>query len=236
MNGPNRLPNVDKSHPEQTGKLLLLSEFDIFCDLTADEVKEIGGMISMTTASKGHIFYRPEEQAEVLFLLKAGKVNVYTINADGKRLLIETIGPGTFFGEMSLTAQHMHRAYAEAAEDSLICVLSRGDLERLLLRKPQIAIRLLNAIGSRLEEARAKLEETTFHNAKARVCRTVIRLTRGSNELFGMTHQELADAAGLSRETVTNILGHLQTGGILELGTKRIAVIDRAGLELAAEI
>lgn len=188
----------------------------------------------MITSKKGHIFYRPDEQAEVLFLLKRGKVQVYILTAEGKRLVIETIGPGMFFGEMPLTAQTMHQAFAEAVEDSVICVLSRGDLERLLLQKPQVALRLLNSLSHSLEETRTKLEETAFQNATARVCRSLLRLAQGTSEL-DLTHQELADSIGLYRETVTNVLNRLQAQGIVELGKKKIVILDRAGLEKAAE-
>lgn len=218
-----------------TLKLLLLSQMDIFRDLSQEEMQGIGGMVNMITCKKGHTFYRPDEQTEVLFLLKKGKVQVYSLTAEGKRLVIETIAPGTFFGDMPLTAQSMHQAFAEAAEDSLICVLSRSDMERLLLQKPQVALRLLDALSSRLQETRTKLEETTFLNATARVCRSILRLAPGTSELSGLTHQELADTTGLYRETVTNVLNRLQAQGLVELGIKKIVILDRAGLQKTAE-
>ncbi len=212
-------------------KLNLLSMVDIFQDLSEDEIKEINAMVNMVTVKKGRVFYRPEEEAEVLFLLKKGKVQVYTITADGKRLVIENIGPGTFFGEMPLTAQSIHQAYAEAAEESLVCVLSKGDLERLLTQRPLVAIRLLEVLSQRLAETRTKLEETTFRNATERVCRALLRLAGENRELSGLTHQELADSTGLYRETVTNVLNRLQAQGLVELGKRKIIILDRAGLE-----
>ena len=220
---------------EPSLKLHLLSKVDIFRDLSQDEIHTIEGMVNMVTCKKGYIFYRPEEEAEVLFLLKMGKVQVYTLTSEGKRLLIETIGPGTFFGEMPLTAQSMHQAFAEAIEDSLICVLSRGDMERLLLQKPQVALRLVDSLSRRLEETRTRLEEATFQNATARVCRALFRLTRETSELSGLTHQELADSTGLYRETVTNVLNRLQSQRLVELGKKKIIILDRERLEDTAQ-
>lgn len=105
------MSNLEPSLPGQetqagsTLKLLLLSQMDIFRDLSQEEMQGIGGMVNMITCKKGHTFYRPDEQTEVLFLLKKGKVQVYSLTAEGKRLVIETIGPGTFFGDMPLTAK-----------------------------------------------------------------------------------------------------------------------------------
>ncbi len=224
------------SWEEPSLKLHLLSMVDIFRDLSQEEIQEVNSMVSMITLKKGRILYRPEEEAEVLFLLKKGKIQVYSLTAEGKRLIIETISPGTFFGEMPLTAQSMHQTFAETTEDSLVCVLSRGDLERLLQSKPRVAVRLVEVLSRRLEETRVKLEEATFRNAAARVCRTLLRLAQGTAVLSGLTHQELADSTGLYRETVTNVLNRLQVQGLVELGKKKIVILNRAGLEAAAQI
>lgn len=215
---------------EPSLKLNLLSKLDIFRDLSDDEIQEIEGMVKMVTCKKGHVFFHPDDKAEVLFMLKKGKVQVYTISPEGKRLIVETIGPGTFFGEMSLTAQSMHELFAESVEDSLICVLSRSDIEMLLLQKPQVAIRLLDAVSQRLQETRFKFEETALHNATVRVCRTLFRLSQETSRLK-MTHQELADSTGLFRETVTNILDELQSRGLVELSRKKIVILDRSEMQ-----
>ncbi len=220
---------------EAARKLNLLSMVDIFQDLTQEEVEEINKMVKMVTIKKGHVLYRPEEEAEVLFLLKKGKVQAYTLTAEGKRLIIETIDPGTFFGEMPLIAQSMHQTFAEATENSLVCVLSRGDLERLLQRRPKVAVRLVEILSRRLEETRTRLEEATFQNATARVCRALFRLTQETSELSGLTHQELADTTGLYRETVTNVLNRLQSQRLVELGKKKIVILDRVRLEDTAQ-
>lgn len=216
-------------------KLHLLSKVDIFRDLSEEEVREVEGMVDMVTCKKGRVFYRPEDKVEVLFLLKRGKVQVYSLTAEGKRLIIETLGPGTFFGEMPLTAQRIHQVYAEAIEDSLICVLSRADMKRLLLQKPQVALRLVETLSQRLEETRDRLEEATFTNATAKVCRALLRIAKGTSELAGLTHQELADSTGLYRETVTKVLNRLRVEGLVELGNRRIVILNGHGLEEAAQ-
>ena len=103
----------------------------------------------------------------------------------------------------------MHQTFAEATEYSLVCMLSRGNLERLLQRKPMVAVRLVEVLSRRLEETRTRLEESTFRNSTARVCRGLLRLAQENSELPGLTHQELADSVGLYRETVTKALNRL---------------------------
>ncbi|MCB0054089.1 MAG: cyclic nucleotide-binding domain-containing protein, partial [Caldilinea sp.] len=108
-----------------------LSELAVFQDLSPREMEELNRITTMSTVQKGRVFYRPEEPGEVLFILKEGKVQLYRISPEGKKLVITTLGSHTLFGEMALLGAKMHNTFAEAVEDCLICVMSRNDLERL---------------------------------------------------------------------------------------------------------
>ena len=77
-----------------TQKLEYLSMVDIFQDLSPDEVANIDQMTTMSTCKAGRIFYMPDETGEVLFLLKKGRVQLYRISPDGKKLVVATLGPG----------------------------------------------------------------------------------------------------------------------------------------------
>ena len=129
-------------------KMRYLSELMVFQDLTAREMEDLNRITTMSTVQKGKVFYRPEEPGEVLFILKEGRVQLYRISPEGKKLVITTLGDHTLFGEMALLGTKMHNTFAEAIEDCLICVMSRTDLERLILSKPQVALRLLEITGS----------------------------------------------------------------------------------------
>jgi len=220
---------------KQLMKLTLISKLDIFRDLSDEEVEQVEAMVRMTYCKAGHVFFSPDEKVEVLYMLKKGKVQIYTINQDGRRLIIDTLGPGTFFGEMSLTAQSMQESFAEAIEDSLICVLDRSDIEALIMYKPIVAVRLLDIVSQRLRLTRLRFEETVLQSATIRVCSTLLRLSQDSL-LIRMTHQELADTTGLFRETVTTILDELQLSGILELSRKKISIKDRSELQRITEM
>ncbi|HDP77218.1 MAG TPA: Crp/Fnr family transcriptional regulator [Mesotoga infera] len=220
---------------KQLMKLTLISKLDIFRDLTDEEVEQVEAMVRMIDCKAGHVFFSPDEKVEVLYMLKKGKVQIYTINQDGRRLIIDTLGPGTFFGEMSLTAQSMQESFAEAIEDSLICVLGRSDIEALIMYKPIVAVRLLDIVSQRLRLTRLRFEETVLQSATIRVCSTLLRLSQDSL-LIRMTHQELADTTGLFRETVTTILDELQLSGILELSRKKISIKDRSELQRITEM
>lgn len=218
-------------------KLRYLSELTVFQDLSPREMQELNRIITMSTVPRGRVFYRPEEPGEVLFILKEGRVQLYRISPEGKKLVITTLGPHTLFGEMALLGTKMHNTFAEAIDDCLICVMSRTDLERLILNKPQVALRILEVTGKRLREAEERLENMAFKGIPARLASLLLRLAeeQGNDEIAGLTHQDLAESVGTYRETATQVLNDLKAQGLIEIGRKRIKVLDVARLSEIAE-
>lgn len=223
--------------PQPAEKMKYLSELAVFQDLTAREMEELNRITTMSTVSRGRVFYRPEEPGEVLFILKEGRVQLYRISPEGKKLVITTLGPHTLFGEMALLGTKMHNTFAEAVEDCLICVMSRNDLERLILSKPQVALRILEITGKRLREAEERLESMAFKGIPARLASLLLRLAdeQGGDEVRGLTHQDLAESVGTYRETATQVLNDLKTQGLIEIGRKRISILEREDLQEIAE-
>ncbi len=222
---------------QPTEKMRYLSEMAVFQDLTPREMEELNRITTMSTVRKGRVFYRPEEPGEVLFILKEGRVQLYRISPEGKKLIITTLGPHTLFGEMALLGTRMHNTFAEAVEDCLICVMSRADLERLILSKPKVALRILEITGRRLREAEERLESMAFKGIPARLASLLLRLAdeQGRDEVRGLTHQDLAEMVGTYRETATQVLNELKSQGLIEIGRKRIRILDREGLQDVAE-
>jgi len=218
-------------------KMRYLSELTVFQDLTAREMEDLNRITTMSTVQKGRVFYRPEEPGEVLFILKEGRVQLYRISPEGKKLVITTLGDHTLFGEMALLGTKMHNTFAEAVEDCLICVMSRTDLERLILSRPQVALRILEITGKRLREAEERLESMAFKGIPARLASLLLRLSseQESDEVTGMTHQDLAESVGTYRETATQVLNDLKSQGLIEIGRKRIQLLDKEALFELAE-
>jgi CRP/FNR family transcriptional regulator, cyclic AMP receptor protein len=219
-------------------KMRYLSEMAVFQDLTPREMEELNRITTMSTVARGRVFYRPEEPGEVLFILKEGRVQLYRISPEGKKLVITTLGPHTLFGEMALLGTRMHNTFAEAVDDCLICVMSRTDLERMILSKPRVALRILEITGKRLREAEERLENMAFKGIPARLASLLMRLSeeQESDTISGLTHQDLAESVGTYRETATQVLNDLKSQGLIEIGRKRITILDKEALWEVAEM
>jgi CRP/FNR family cyclic AMP-dependent transcriptional regulator len=222
---------------QPSDKFGYLKMVDIFQDLTEQEIEEIDRATTITTGRRGKLFYMPQDTSEVLFLLKEGHVQLYRISPDGKKLVIATVGPGSIFGEMALIGQGMHNTFAEAIEDCVLLVMSREDVERLLVTKPKVALRIFEVLGSRLRDTESRLEEIAFKGIPARLASLLLHLAdaQGGQTIGGMTHQDLGERIGTYRETTTQTLNSFKTAGLIDIGRKRIEILDRGGLESIAE-
>jgi CRP-like cAMP-binding protein len=214
-----------------------LQDSELFRDLSPRDMAELERVTTLTAVPRGRVFYRPEDPGERLFLLRAGRVQLYRISPEGKKLVIATLGPGALFGEMALLGQQMHNAFAEAMEDCSIMVMSRADLERLMLNDATIGRRILALTRKRLSDAEARLEDMAFKGIPARLASLLLRLAadQGDTSINGLTHQDLAETIGTYRETATQVLNDLKTDGLIEIGRKRITILDVERLRTIAE-
>src|SRR5713226_7769098 len=209
---------------------------DIFCDLSPAAMAAFERQTEMRTCRKGQLLYSQEDRAEVLFLLKRGRVQLYRLTPSGKRLELAVIEPGAFFGEMPLVGESLRHTFAEATEDSLICVMSRSDIERLMRERSEVALRMIEVLSRRLALCEARLEEMAYRSVPARIAAVLLRLSQGQvGEAVPITHQELGDMIGALRESVTKVLDDFQRAGLLELSRGRVILRDVVGLQARLE-
>jgi CRP-like cAMP-binding protein len=205
-------------------KLTYLKGTELFQDFTPEQLEPFHHTIRMATCRAGHVFYRPGETGEAMFLLKEGSAQLYRLSPDGRKFVFAEVPPSSIFGEMTCIGQAMYECFAEATTDAVICTLSRTDVQRLILAYPQFALRLIETIGRRVVEAERQLEGLAF---KAVVPRLAEFLQRESRDglLEGLSHQEIAERLGVHRETATYALNELKAQGVVEIGRRRIRVI-----------
>ncbi len=227
---------MQPTYPEKIG---YLSSIQVFRDLTPGELAEMDRQITMSTCHAGKIFYMPEDSGEVLFLLKKGRVQLYRIAPNGKKLVVATLGPGSIFGEMSMVGQGMHNTFAEAVDECILCVMSRSDVERLVREKPDVAFRFVEAMGERLSQLETRLEDIAFKSIPARLASLLLQIDEeqgGSRVVAGYTHQDFSEMLGTYRETVTQTLNDFKADGLIEIGRKKVTLLDIPALQEIAEL
>jgi CRP/FNR family cyclic AMP-dependent transcriptional regulator len=213
-----------------------LSSIDVFRDLPRSDVECLAQTTRMITCPRGKVVHRAGESNEARGLVQIVRESAGGKRAGGKRLISTVLGPHTFFGEMALVGQRFPQdSTAEAGEEALICVLSRKDLERLVLQHPKVGLRFLEQLSARLIETEAIVEDFAFKSVPARLAGAVLRLVETSQDgTLRASHQELADMIAAYRETVTLALDELQTRGLVNLSRRSIEILGRAALEKLA--
>jgi len=220
--------------------LWCMSEVDIFTDLNDREMAAIAGAAPMRQFAPGEILYAPPQPMETLFILKQGRIRIFRVSPDGRALTTAIITPGTIFGEMLLLGQQMHDNFAEALDKVTVCVMSRADVQRLLLSDARIAARISEILGHRVSQLERRLSDTVFKSVPERIATTLCLLAdEEPRRLLGrgiqiqLTHELVAALAGTSRETTTKILNEYADQGLVNLGRGRITITDLR--RLAAE-
>ncbi|CAN5768922.1 Crp/Fnr family transcriptional regulator [soil metagenome] len=228
--------------PEE--KVRLLSMMEVLESLSQEELKELSQRVPDTHVEKGRIFYTPEEKSERLFMLKKGRVRLYTVAPDGRELTLAIVDAGQVFGEMALTAQQLRGAYAEAMEPVVVCAMSRNQLEELVRDKPEVGIKLISILSERLSLYESRMEDIGLKEVPARLASLILRLidsegvmTRAGVKIPNRyTHEQLAAMIGSKRETVTRALGQLQDLGAVEIRRRKIHITDLGCLERTATL
>lgn len=208
----------------------VLREFDLFRDLDDEEVAAIGAAAPMQTIPAGQQLYSPVTPTQVLFILKAGRVRLYVIGVDGRTLTTAIVDPGQLFGEMVPLGQSLADTHAETLEPCVVCLMGRGDVDRLLLSDPRIAARIAEILGRRIAELENRLSDTVLKTAPDRIASALARMADRDGASIRLTHEQLADLVGTTRETVTKVLGDLAVRGLVQLRRGRIVVIGRSAL------
>lgn len=211
-----------------------LQRVDIFRDLSREEISALFEGVMLRQCPAGTVFFTPDHPSEQLFILKEGQVELYRLTPGGKRLLTRRIGPSTVFGEMGLLGQSLQGCFAEATEDSLVCIATREDIQRLLTRRPDVSLRLLESIGSRLKLLEERLEQAMFSPVRTRLARFLLSNASPHGVVQGYTHAQIGDAIGALRQTVTEALAQMQSEGLVEVRHRWIKLKDLTQLEVLA--
>ena len=216
-------------------KLWYLSRISIFEALPQEDLEEIDQMAPMThfNALPGNTMVQtPGDERDGLFFVKKGKLRLYKMNPDGKQFTLGILGPGNMFGEINSFSLGTKGIYIETLEETLICSVLKEHFENFLSTRPLLAMKFLKELSDRLKDRDELLERLALSDLRGKVLYLLYKLS----EQFGvedgeflkidmpLTHQELANMIGATREAVSVTLHDLSGEGLIVTGRKSIKV------------
>src|ERR671916_1863635 len=221
-------------------RIRLLSLVDVFEPLSAAELERLDERLPDVHLETGDVFYSPDDPSEKVFILRRGKARIYKVADDGRELTLAVVDAGTMFGEMTLTAQRLQGAYAQAMESSEVSLMLREDLERLILEKPQVGLQIAHLLSERLRRYEIRLEDITLKDIPTRLASMILLLAEAEGVVTPggyvripthYTHHQLGSMIGTSREAVSRAFGVLQEETIVELRRRIIYVKNLEALK-----
>jgi CRP-like cAMP-binding protein len=223
-------------------RIKLLSMVDIFEPLSEQDLARLNGQLPDVHLEPGDMFYGPEDNTEKFFILQKGKIRIFRMTPEGREFTLAVVESGTVFGEMALTGQWLEGAYAQAMESSQVSTMAREDLERLVLEKPKVGLRIMQVLSERLRRQENRLEDATMKDVHARLAGIIVQLVESEGVRSGTgyrisahyTHERLGTMIGANRVAVTRAFGLLQDEGVVELRRRLIHVTDIEALRRTA--
>lgn len=194
--------------------------------------------------AKGAAVFQQGEEATHFFLLLEGRLKVQQVTADGQQFIVRVVNPGDLFGVAMAIGRTQYPGTPVAAVDSIVLAWPMHMMNDILHRNPTLAINTMQMIGQRLDAAHNRLREMSTHDVEGRVAHAVIRLAREAGVKSGadiridfpVSRQDIAEMTGTTLHTVSRILSHWESKGLVKGGRQLLVITDLAGLtRLAGE-
>lgn len=205
----------------------------LFSELDDQELASVSEMFRQQKYKRNEIVFFEEDTGKYMYIVKEGRVKVSRLLPSGKEMILAFHEAGEYFGEMSLIDGGTTPATVTAVGPATILFMSRQEFSALL-NNPKINRSLLKMLCSRCRDAWTQIEVLTFNNADARIRTALyhlcqkkgVRTDKGTMISIRLTHKELADMTGISRETATRVLSHLQNGGIVTVQKRHFFIAN----------
>ncbi len=220
---------------EETAALLATTE--VFGDLSERELEEVAQVAVPRTWQRGEVVFREGDDGDTCYLIKDGAVILTREHQDGRMIALAELRAGGMFGELAMFRGERRSATAEAIEPTSAVALLARDVQRLVRRNPDIALKLLAAISDRVSNTNERLLQQSFQTVSGRVASALLSQVSGrqgagdeGDVLIQATQTEIANLAGTSRESASRFLAALERDGVVTLKRGRVIVHEPVAL------
>lgn len=214
-----------------------IARVPIFNHLEPEQMDEIMATIKPSHYKKGAIVYQAGQRSESLYIVRSGKIKIYRLSESGKEQLVRILIPGHFTGELALFSESMHESYAEAMEETDVCMINRADLQEFLIRFPSISLKILSEFSDRLGKSERQTARVSTEKVETRLALFLAECIDGDSQakefVLPMSKKDLASYLGTTPETISRKLTDLEVAGYIKQKPHRmIQILDLDGLLL----
>jgi CRP-like cAMP-binding protein len=216
----------------------LLGQVPVFETLAAPDLERVAQVAVPRSFSAHQVIFREGDASDTCYVVESGHARATREHADGRSIALAHFGPGDIFGELAMFDDELRSATVEAIEDVAAIAILGSDMRRLLREHPDIAYKLVIALGRRLRETNERLSRQSFQTVQSRVAGVIGQLVQQARAegaadgdvLVVVTQAEVAQLAGSSRESASRFLAVLERAGVITQGRGRVTVHDPEAL------
>jgi CRP/FNR family transcriptional regulator, cyclic AMP receptor protein len=212
-----------------------------FCDLPAEALAAFNAMGHQHTYPGGSVLFMEGQQARGAYVLCSGKVKLSTTSREGKILILKMATPGEVLGLSAVISSRRYEVTATTAAPCRVNFVHADSLINFLRRHGEAGLRAAQAVSKEYQDACLDIQEILLAPSSAgKLAKLLLSWTNGHNGdrevrvRTVLTHEEMAQMIGASRETVTRVLSDLKKRQLIRLEGSTLVIRDRIGLEQLA--
>ena len=217
----------------------LLERVPAFSTLEVEDLRRIAQLAVPRSFQTGEAVFREGDSSDTCYVVREGRARAVRTHGDGRTITLARFGPGDIFGELAMFEDERRSATVEAIEPTSVVGVLGPDMRRLMGEHPEIATRLVIALGRRLREMNERLSRQSFQTVQSRVAVVLSELVEqeiaagksDADVLVTATQADLAQLAGSSRESASRFLAVLERAGVISQGRGRLVVHDAEALK-----
>ncbi|EDM81471.1 Cyclic nucleotide-binding:Bacterial regulatory protein, Crp [Plesiocystis pacifica SIR-1] len=187
------------------------------------------------------VIYLPGDPGEQIFFINGGRVKTSKVTRDGKELTLAYRGAGQIFGELAVIDGSPREEMAEAMKNAIITELPIEVFRELLMEDTKLCFAFMSEVGRRRKQLETKLEHLVFKDVQAKLAALLLELgdEYGQETEDGLqiglkiTHQEMANLIGSTRETISLTLAQFKKKKLLNMNGRTVVLLDQEGLRAA---
>jgi CRP-like cAMP-binding protein len=220
-------------------RLKIIGRLPFFRHLSPEAIVEINRLFEDRDAAAEQAIYFEGDPAAQLYLVAMGKVKLVRNTASGREVLLDILRGGEYFGNLPVLSGQGYSETAIAQTDCCILQISAKNFEKILHRHPDVMMKVLKAVGERLEQSQEIIKQLSAFTADQRIAAALVRLAKklGEQNQEGVliqlpfSRQDLAAMTGATVETVSRVVSRFSAEGLIATGRKWVSINDLAGLE-----
>ncbi len=223
----------------QTSPKQILKATPLFAALDDSEVTFLAERCGIRPYVPGEMLFSEGEPCKGLYIVVLGHVRIFKTALNGREHVLTIEGPGASVAEIPVFDGGNYPASGSAIEKTEVLFISRSDLRAICLEKPEVSLKMLQVVGTRLRRLVGIIEELSFTTVRHRLISWLLRQAvaegrateRGIAISLNTSHQELAAQIGTVRELISRNLARLQAQSFIEMNGREITILDKEGLE-----